>query len=281
MKVNFKAAVVQLNSTNNKEENIKKAVNFIRLAAKDGAKVVSLPEYFNMIAKDTEEKMQAAEPIDGPTIETLKQVAREEKIYIHGGSFAESSGIKGKVYNTTAFINPAGEVIGTYRKIHLYDVDVPGGVYYKESDTIIPGDSITAIKTELAQFGLAICYDIRFPELFRKLCLSGVEVLFTPACFALYTGKDHWEPILRTRAIENQAYVIASGQFGNHPDGFKSFGNSMIIDPWGTVIARCPEGEGYSVATLSMDNVIKNRRDIPVFKQRVEKAYNNMKLFNK
>jgi len=238
----FKVAAIQMTSINDKKVNLKKAERFISLAAEEGAKVVVLPEMFNFSGK-SEEKRENAEPVPGPTINQLKELVRKFKIYLLCGSILEKSEEKGKkiFYNTSVFLNPRGEIIARYRKLHLFDVILPDGSSRRESELITPGDQIVQVVTPVAVFGLSICYDLRFPELYRRLAKEGVQVVFVPSAFTLQTGKDHWETLVKARAIENQFYLIAPDQTGKDPEGKRYWGKSMIVDPWGTVLAKAPE----------------------------------------
>lgn len=266
----MKIAVVQMNSQNNKEKNMLAALDYIDSAAKDGADLISLPEYFNFLGDKTE-KVGQAESIPGPTSEALIEKAKEHDIYIHSGSFLEAY-TNDKSYNTSLLINKKGEITGTYRKIHLFDMEIEDKVSAKESDTIMQGNKVVTVHTEYAPMGLSICYDLRFSELYRSMALDGAKILFIPSAFALYTGIHHWEVLLRARAIENQCYVVAAAQIGeanNEP----YFGSSMIIDPWGTVIARVPEREGYIIADVDIQEVDKIRENVPCFSHRMPELY--------
>jgi predicted amidohydrolase len=266
-RIMMKVAVIQLNSQSNKQENLRKAREFIIRAAENGAKLISLPEYFNFMGED-EQKIAEAENIpNGKTSKMLSELAQEYKVFIHSGSIIERYSDE-KSYNTSFIINPNGEVIDKYRKIHLFDIDVKGLPSYRESSTIQGGDSPVLIDLPFGKAGLSICYDLRFPELFRNYAINGAKVLFIPAAFTQYTGMLHWEVLLRARAIENQCYVIAAGQFGSYIAGKACYGNSMIIDPWGTVIARASEGEGLIIAEIEPDHVDLARKSIPCLAHR-------------
>ncbi len=263
----MKVSVIQLNTKENKKENLNKAKDFIIQAAENGAELVSLPEYFNFLGED-QLKIQEAESIpNGETTTLLSNLAKEYKIYIHSGSIVEKYSDE-KSYNTSFVINPNGEVIDKYHKIHLFDIGIEGQPTYRESSTIQSGVSPTVIDFPFGKAGLAICYDMRFPELFRHYALNEVKVLFIPAAFTQYTGMLHWEVLLRARAIENQCYVISAAQFGSHAADKICYGNSMIIDPWGTVIARAPEGEGIISAVIDISRVDNARESIPCLANR-------------
>lgn len=262
-----------MNSGDDTKKNLSSAESLIEAAAADGAKLVVLPEYSSYLSDHN--ITGHAEPIDGEIISFFRNKAKELNIYLHCGSFIEQSEQPSKAYNTSVLIDSSGRVVSCYRKIHLFDVYVPNQVNIKESNSYKAGNKIVTAETELGCFGFAICYDLRFPELFRALTDRGAGLIFVPAAFTLYTGKDHWEPLLRARAIENQVYVAAPGQFGVHPDHKTCFGGSMIIDPWGTVIARASEGVGYAAATIDWALQDKFREAVPSLKHRVLTSDNN------
>ncbi|MFS0645104.1 carbon-nitrogen hydrolase family protein [Siminovitchia sp. 179-K 8D1 HS] len=267
----MKVAAIQLNSQNSKKENISKAVQFIKEAAMMGAEFVVLPEYVDFIGDDSE-KVKLGETIPGPTSEAFSKIAKECNIYLNCGSILERAE-NDRVFNTSILINGNGEIVKTYRKIHLYDADFEGRFSIKESDTILPGNEVVTAETSFGTIGMTICYDIRFPELFRSLALQGSKVIFVPAAFPLYTGAHHWEILLRARAIENQCYIVAAGQFGPAPPDHVEFGNSMIIDPWGTVLARAPERETIVIQDIDLDYIDQVRSKIPCFKHRKPETY--------
>lgn len=259
----LRVAAIQMNTQDDKAANLARAEALIDEAAAAGARFVALPEYCNYLGPDGRE---AAEEIPGPTTERFRKKAVEHGIYLHCGSIREVAP-GGKVYNTTVVFSPTGEELGLYRKIHLYDVYHLGGTY-KESATVEPGSELVTVPVDGFTVGLTICYDIRIPELYRALVERGAQILMTPAAFTLYTGKDHWEVLQRARAIENQAFVIAPAQYGSHPPGKQCFGNTMIVDPWGTVIARAREGECVVVADLDTDYRDEVQQKIPSLRHR-------------
>ena len=263
----YLAAVCQMDSQENKEENLKIAGNLILEAAAKGAKLAVLPETMNYIGKGYRDQ---AEPVPGPTAQFLCGKAREGGIWVAGGSFPERTGENPK--NTMLLINPEGRIVQSYSKIHMFDVDIEGGVSYRESDTNTAGDRIVLADTELGKLGFAICYDIRFGELFRLMALCGAQVICVPASFTLESGKDHWETLLRARAIENGVYILASNQIGKKVT-MNTYGNSMIIDPWGTVIARAGERTGCIFAEIDLDYLDSVRRQIPVLENRRHEVY--------
>ena len=265
----FLAAAIQLNCTSNEQANWESARSLIERAAGHGAKFVATPENTNYLGPH-DEKVRRAETLDGPTCTRFATLARDLGIHLLLGSFNEASGDAARCYNTSVLFGPNGRILGTYRKMHLFDVDIPGGVRFAESDTCMPGGETAVVETPLARFGLSICYDLRFPELYRKLTDDGAQVLTIPAAFTLATGKDHWEPLMRARAIETQCYVIAPAQHGDHDDaGLKaSWGHSMIVDPWGQPVAVASDGPGLAIAEIDLERVEKIRRAIPVSRHR-------------
>jgi predicted amidohydrolase len=265
----FLAAAVQLNCTSNEQANWESARSLIERAAGHGATFVATPENTNYLGPH-DEKVRRAEPLGGPTCTRFADLARRLGIHLLLGSFNEKSDEERRCFNTSVLFGPDGRILGTYRKMHLFDVDVPGGVRFAESDTCKPGDAVTVVDTPLARFGLSICYDLRFPELYRAMTDQGAQVLMIPAAFTLATGKDHWEPLMRARAIETQCYVIAPAQHGDHDDdGLKaSWGHAMIVDPWGLPVAVASDGPGLAIAEIDLERVERVRRAIPVSKNR-------------
>ncbi len=265
----FLAAVVQLNCTSDEQANWESAQSLIERAASRGARLVATPENTNYLGPH-EEKVRRAEPLDGPTVSRFADLARKHRIHLLLGSYNEESGDAARCYNTSVFFGPDGDILGTYRKMHLFDVDVPGGVRFAESDTCLPGEAVTVVDTPLGRVGLSICYDLRFPELYRRMVDQGAQILTVPAAFTLATGKDHWEPLMRARAIENQCYVLAPAQHGDHDDaGLKaSWGHAMIVDPWGLPVATASDGPGIAFAEIDLERVEKVRKAIPVARHR-------------
>lgn len=265
----FLAAAVQLTSTSDEEANWESARALIERAARAGASFVATPENTNYLGPH-EEKARRAEPLDGPTCSRFAELARGLGVHLLLGSFNEKSDEARRCYNTSVLFSPAGEVLATYRKLHLFDVDVPGGVRFSESATCKPGEAVTAVTTPLGRFGLTICYDLRFPELYRRLADEGADVLLIPSAFTLATGKDHWEPLIRARAIENQCYVIAPAQHGRHDDGglTQTWGHAMIVDPWGIPVAVASDGPGLALAEIDLERAGKVRQAIPVRRHR-------------
>ncbi len=263
----FLAAALQLTSTGDKQANLDKALSLIEEAARRGAQLVGLPETFSYMGPERD-KQAAAEAIDGPTLTRLSQKAKERKLHLLAGSILESGAPGGRLYNTSVLFGPQGERLAVYRKIHLFDVAIPDGARYQESETIEPGKEVVVAQTALGRMGLSVCYDLRFPELYRALSQKGAELLFMPAAFTAHTGRDHWEVLLRARAIENQCFVVAPAQFGAHSERKQTYGRAMIVDPWGLVVARASDGEGMAVAWLDEQQLARVRRDIPCLNHR-------------
>jgi len=268
----FLAAVVQLSSSSDAEASCRSAEELVRRAAERGAVLVATPENTNYLGPH-EEKVRRAEPLDGPTVRRFAALARELRIHLLLGSFnerAEGADAAQRCRNTSVLFGPAGDVLAAYRKIHLFDVAVPPDVVFQESATVIPGSEPVVVETTLARLGLTICYDLRFPELYRELGRRGAELLMVPSAFTLATGKDHWEPLLRTRAIENQAWVLAPAQYGRHDDGGlrQSWGHAMIIDPWGQVVACASDGPGIALAEIDLARLREVRRTLPALQHR-------------
>lgn len=266
----LKIGVVQLNVSNNKTENIKKALAFIDEAASKGANLVLLPEYTDFMGSPAE-KVEVAEKIPGPTSDVFAEKAIEHEIYLNCGSIHEVAE-KGYAYNTSLLFNPKGEIIAKYRKVHLYDANFKDRFSSNESDTIKAGNKIVTADTNLGKFGLTICYDVRFPELFRSLALAGSQLIFVPAAFPHYTGSMYWETLLKARAVENQIYIVAAGQFGVSEENV-FYGNSLIIDPWGTVVAKAQETEGVTLQEIDLSYVNQVRSNIPMFEHRKPEVY--------
>jgi predicted amidohydrolase len=264
--------IIQLDSKNDKGKNLEQICAFVDEAVAKGAKMVALPEVMNLVGDNVGEGGEQ-ESIPGYSTEILARKAREHKIFIHCGSLREAipEG-DGRSYNTTVMLDPKGDILATYRKLHTFDVTLTDGTICNESARIKPGSEIVTIETELGILGFSICYDIRFPELFRLLAMKGAQIIFTPANFTLPTGKDHWEPILRARAIENGCYIVAPAQIGKKTN-FTAYGNSLVVDPWGTVIARSKDQPGVTIAEIDLDFLDKIRGQIPSLKNRRSDVY--------
>jgi deaminated glutathione amidase len=263
----FLAGAVQMTSGADRARNLDTALRLVNEAADLGAKLVGLPENFGFMGRD-EDRIAGAETLEGPTVSALREVARKRAIFVLGGSIAEKVDDPRKTANTSVLVGDDGALLASYRKIHLFDVNIPDGARYAESETVEPGREPVLVPTALGRVGLTVCYDLRFPELYRRLSEQGAELLCIPAAFTLFTGKDHWEVLLRARAIENLAYVLAPAQVGRHSANRLTFGNAMVIDPWGVVLARCPDGEGVCVAPVKRERLEQVRREIPALGHR-------------
>jgi predicted amidohydrolase len=267
-----KVAAVQLNSTADQVANMAHADRLTRAAAAAGAKLIVLPEKWT--AMGSEQDLRAgAESLDGAAVGWARAIARELGVDLVAGSILERVPGQAKLANTSVHVSPRGELQATYRKIHMFDVEV-GGRTYRESELEEPGEEIVVSHTaDGVELGLSVCYDLRFPELYRILAVRGARVLTVPAAFTLATTREHWEVLLRARAIENQAFVIAANQFGEHPAGQHSGGRSMIVDPWGVVLAQAPDSEGYIVAQLDLERQLEIRARLPSLANRRPEAY--------
>ena len=269
--MHLSVSLVQLDATDDVATNVATAVALADEAAATGARLVALPEYLQYRGPDDGFRA-SARPIPGPHTEPFAEVARRRKAWILVGSTAETSADPLRPYNTSALIAPDGTIAALYRKVHLFDVAVDQGPVDTESARVTPGDRLVTADVDGATLGLTICYDLRFPELYRALALAGAQILTVPANFTERTGRDHWEVLLRARAIENGAFVLAPSQIGG-PAGQPAFGRSMIVDPWGTVIAQAPDAVAIVRAELDLDRVTAVRRQIPVLANRRAEAY--------
>jgi predicted amidohydrolase len=267
-----RAAAVQLQSTPDRDRNLAAADRLTRAAAKAGAELVVLPEKWPVLGTP-EQTIAAAEPFEGPVAEWAKGIARELGIDLVAGSFSERVDDDERGRNTSIHVGPDGELKAAYRKIHMFDVEV-GGRVYRESQYEAPGDEIVVSETAHGTpLGLSICYDVRFPELYRILAVQGAQVIAVPAAFTFATTRDHWEILLRARAIEGQAFVVAANQVGEHAPGIRSGGRSMIVDPWGVVLATAPDCETFVVADLDFERQAEIRRTLPSLANRRPQAY--------
>jgi predicted amidohydrolase len=266
-----RAAAVQLNSTEDKERNLATADRLTRAAAGDRAELIVLPEKFNVIGTPDHYR-EGAETLDGPTIRWARETAAELGVDLVAGSIVELREGRDKLSNTSVHVGPDGEVKAVYRKIHMFDVEV-GGQVYRESDSEEPGEEIVVSDAGGLPLGMTVCYDLRFPELYRILAIRGARVITIPAAFTKVTGEAHWELLIRARAIENQAFVVAADQIGTHPEDKESFGGSMIVDPWGDVLAKAPDEETFVAADLDVERQDDVREKLPSLKGRVPGAY--------
>jgi len=263
------AAVVQMTSGPDLGRNLARAAELIALAAGRGAELVALPENFPLMRDgDARSPNPYAQDVqDGPVMQFLREQAAAHGIVLAGGTFPERIAGDGRVFNTSVVLGPAGELLALYRKIHLFDVDLPGAVL-RESANVAPGNEVVVAKLAACTLGLSVCYDVRFPELYRALVDRGATVLLVPAAFTVPTGRDHWEVLLRARAIESQCFVIAAAQWGEHSATRRSFGRALIADPWGTVLCTVPDGEGVALAELDFARLEDVRRRLPSLRHR-------------
>jgi predicted amidohydrolase len=267
----FIVAAIQLNSQDKKEENLENMVAFIEEAINRGASLIAMPEMVNYLGPDIQEN--AEEIPYGVTFKTIAEQAKKHRVWIHCGSIAEKNSQDSRPYNTTMIINPQGELVVKYRKLHTFDVDIKDGPKVKESDRICPGDDIITIATQkVGHLGLSICYDIRFGEIFRLMALKGAQIFLAPANFTLNTGKDHWEPLLRARSIENSCYTIAPAQCGSKYQ-FHAYGKSMIIDPWGNVIAKASDKPCVITAEIDLEYLQSVRNQVFTLENRRTDVY--------
>jgi len=258
-----------MNSGSDEEANWQRASELVRDAAAKGARWVGTPENTNYLGPHAE-KVKRAEILGGPTCKRFAELAADLEIYLLLGSFNELSKDPERCFNTSVLFGPTGERIGVYRKIHLFDIDVSEAVRFKESDTVVPGDELVVIDGGVGRLGLSICYDLRFPELYRELASRGARAIAVPSAFTKTTGTDHWHVLLRARAIENQCYILAPAQCGHHDDqGLReSYGHAMIVDPWGEILAVADSGPGIALAEVDHERVSSVREGMPVHEHR-------------
>jgi deaminated glutathione amidase len=258
----MRVALCQLNARDDRAANLAQARALLDRAAAAGADLALLPEYTDYLGPA--DRAPKPEPVDGEYASFFASAARELGMWVAAGSFHEAGPDPGRSYNTSLLFDRGGTLAAAYRKVHLYDVEIPGRVSFRESRTIAPGEDTVVVDVEGVRLGLSICYDLRFPELYRRLSVDGgAQVLLVPSAFMLHTGRDHWEVLLRARAIENQCFVLAAGQIGDHEPGRTCFGRSMVIDPWGVVLAQAPDVVGVVVADIDMERLAKIRAELP------------------
>ncbi|MCS7259427.1 MAG: carbon-nitrogen hydrolase family protein [Anaerolineae bacterium] len=270
----MRVAVVQMRVAGERDANLARALQLIEQAARRGAELVVLPEYVTFLGA-LERFAEAAETVPGPTTEALAACARQYGIYLHTGSLIERSPVNGRFYNTSCVLDPQGALIAVYRKVHLFDATLSGSLNERESQVILPGDALCLAQLPELVLGLSICFDLRFPEMYRRMALAGAEAFAVPAAFMRVTGRaQHWEILLRARAIENHAYVLAAGQCGRDAAGRPHYGNSMIIGPWGEILAAAPEeGECVLIARVERTLVQRRRKEIPVLQLQRPEVY--------
>jgi deaminated glutathione amidase len=272
----FVVAAVQTTARDDVPSNLGSVATLVGRAADRGARIVVLPECFAYLSRDEAQKRAVAEELApeslGPIAKAAAALARTHGIWLIGGGMAErrpgDPPEPERVFNTAVVFDPAGNLVATYRKIHLFDVDIPGRARLQESDSTYPGREPVLVSTPLARIGLTICYDLRFPELYRELVAQGAQVLVVPSAFTAHTGAAHWHVLLRARAIENQCYVIAPAQVGQHNEKRTSYGHSLIVDPWGTILAEVDQGEGIAVAEIDLDALERTRQQMPCLHHR-------------
>ena len=269
------AAVVQMCSGPEVGPNLLRAAELVKQAGDRGASLVVLPENFALMTAAEERKRAAAEALSpgepGPIVSAMAAAASSAQTYLLLGGMPErgpAGDPAGRIYNSCVLLNPAGGISAVYRKIHLFDVFIPDGATYRESSVVAPGEAPVVARTPFYDLGLSVCYDLRFPELYRALAAKGAGVVAVPAAFTLHTGRDHWHVLLRARAIENQVYVLAAAQNGRHDGNRQTFGHSLIADPWGTVLAEIPDGEGVAIAEIDLERRERIRRELPVLTHR-------------
>lgn len=263
-------AAVQLNSRDDLDENLRTCGELVRRASERGAKLVVLPENFAFFSADAGRR-QVAESLTGepgPIRRAMSQWAREHAVTLIGGGLPETGPDPLRPYNTCAVVGPSGELLTSYRKIHLFDVDLADGTHLRESEATAAGETPQVVEVGGFKIGLSICYDLRFPELYRALADRGAELIVVPAAFTLHTGKDHWHVLLRARAIEAQAWVVAAGQWGRHPRDRTTYGHSLVVDPWGTVVAEASDGVGLVLARIERARLEGIRRGLPSLRHR-------------
>jgi predicted amidohydrolase len=271
----FRAAAVQMCSTEDVAANLARAADLVRSAAAAGAHLIGLPENFAYLGSAQDHKLGIAEtlssdaPADGPVLTAMRRLARDTGAWLLLGGFPEKvAEMPGKLANTAVLLGPDGGIRARYRKMHLFDVEIPGGHRFCESDAVVPGQGPVVAETPWGGLGLSICYDLRFPELYRALVQQGARLLAVPAAFTRETGKDHWHVLLRARAIENLAYVFAPAQWGFHGGKRASYGHAMVIDPWGVILAECGERDGYALAPIDLAYQDTARKNLPCLDHR-------------
>jgi predicted amidohydrolase len=271
-------AAVQMTSGEDVDANLEHARELVGEAANAGALIVGLPENFAYLGSRQDHRLAIAEDLPpvgttdhehfGPILTAMRALALKAGVWLLLGGFPEKSRREGHINNTSVLIDPEGMIAAIYRKLHLFDVDVPGGKRFRESETVEPGNDVVVASTPWGGLGLSICYDLRFPELYRAHAAKGARIVAVPSAFTLETGKDHWHVLLRARAIENQVYVMAPAQFGAHGPTRRSYGHALVVDPWGVIIAECGDQEGFALARLDFAHQDRLREALPVLSHR-------------
>ncbi|HEY2903081.1 MAG TPA: carbon-nitrogen hydrolase family protein [Polyangia bacterium] len=266
------AAALQITSTDDVAQNLARCQALVRQAHAAGAQFVGLPENFAFLGSDRDHRAAIAESTEddaaGPILGAMRALARETGLWLLLGGFPERGLRPGSIRNTSLLLDPQGAVTARYRKVHLFDVDVPGGMQFRESESVDAGNDVVVAETPWGEMGLTICYDLRFPELYRQLVAQKARIITVPAAFTRETGKDHWHLLLRARAVENQAFVIAPAQFGWHGGKRYSYGHALIADPWGAVIAECGDHEGFALGRLDFAYQDRVRSSLPCLSHR-------------
>jgi predicted amidohydrolase len=257
------AGVVQMTSGGDVAKNLARAAELIGEAASRGARLVVLPENFALLGEHERDKFAVAEKIPGAIVGAMAEAAKKHSVSLVLGGMPEKGPDDAHVHNTSVYLDATGAVRGVYRKIHLFDVQIPDGAEYRESASVAPGSETVVVETPWAMMGLSVCYDLRFPELYRRQAEAGARILTVPAAFTLHTGRDHWHVLLRARAVENLCYVLAAAQYGKHNAKRVTYGHALIADPWGQVLAECGDHEGVAVAELDFAYQDKVRRELP------------------
>lgn len=256
------AAVVQLTTGADPEAAFAQAESLVAQAAERGAQLVALPENVHFMGPEAA-KLTLAEPIDGPSFQRLGALAKRHRLWLLGGTLPETAPSAARAYNTSTLWDPSGALAARYRKIHLFDVALGEGATHLESASVEPGTSLTVVETPVGTIGMSVCYDLRFGALYRAMVRAGAQIFTIPAAFTVPTGRDHWEILVRARAIENQCFVLAPGQYGANTDTRRTYGRSMIVDPWGTVLAQAPDRPSVAVASIDLEQVAQLRRKLP------------------
>lgn len=257
----MRVAVCQLNSRDDRGVNLATAQELLGRAADAGADLAVLPEYTDYLGPGR--SAPPPEPLDGPYVSTLAAVAADRRMWVVAGSFHERGSDDGRTWNTCPVFDRTGTLVAVYRKIHLFDVEIPSRVSYRESRTVAAGDTAVTVDVEGLRVGLSVCYDLRFPELYRRLAVDGTQLVLVPSAFMGHTGRDHWEVLLRARAVENQCYVAAAAQIGDHEPGRTCYGRSMVVDPWGLVLAQAPDETTVAVADVEPERLKRTRAELP------------------
>lgn len=268
--------IVQMEVSQDKPDNLKRAGEMIVEAAERGADLIALPEMFNCPYQQEYFPRFAEEITSGETVAFLRETARKTGAYLCGGSIPERDG--GKIYNTSLTFDPQGNLIAKHRKMHLFDIAIPGKIEFRESAVLTPGDDPTVFTTEYGVWGVAVCYDLRFPELFRLLVDGGTIGVIVPAAFNMTTGPAHWETLFRARAVDNQIFMVGVSPARNEKAGYIAYGHSLIVDPWGEVIWKAGAGAEVAVAPVETEQVIRVREELPLLAHRRLDSYQVKKV---